>query len=165
MCKAIGSGDKGRWPPNVILSGGAIEEMDKQSGQLKSGAHKQDYMTVGQRGMFGNAYQGKDLASNSGGASRFFPCFKYNSKAPKKERPLVEVDGKLKGHSTVKPVALMRWLVRLVTPPGGIVLEPFMGSGATVEACAIEDFDCVAIDRDEFSIRLTEKRMEKYTND
>lgn len=41
-------------------------------------------------------------------------------------------------HPTVKPVALMQWLVRLVTPPGGTVLEPFAGSGTTAEACVLE---------------------------
>jgi len=47
-------------------------------------------------------------------------------------------------HSTVKPTALMRWLVRLVTPPNGIVLDPFAGSGTTLLACKAEGFACVA---------------------
>ena len=48
----------------------------------------------------------------------------------------------------VKPLALMRWLVRLVTPPGGTVLEPFAGSGTTVEARIVEGFQCIAIERE-----------------
>lgn len=57
--------------------------------------------------------------------------FRYVAKAPKRERPVV--DGV--AHPTVKPLALMRWLVRLVTPPGGTVLDPFAGSGTTIEGC------------------------------
>lgn len=71
--------------------------------------------------------------------SRFFYC----AKAPKRERPVV--DGV--AHPTVKPLALMRWLVRLVTPPGGLVLDPFAGSGTTVEAAMLEGFRVTAIER------------------
>ena len=73
------------------------------------------------------------------GASRFF----YVAKAPASERPRHNGTA----HPTVKPLALMRWLVRLVTPPGGTVLEPFAGSGTTVEACIVEGFDCIAIEK------------------
>lgn len=76
-----------------------------------------------------------------GGASRFF----YVAKAPKSERPL---DAEGKGHATVKPLTLMRQLVRLVTPPDGLVLEPFAGSGTTVEACILESFRVIAIERE-----------------
>src|SRR5699024_4469836 len=70
--------------------------------------------------------------SDSGGASRFFPVFKYQAKAPKKERPVIErEDGSKIQHPTVKPLALMEWLVELITPPGGVVLDPFAGSGTT----------------------------------
>ncbi len=51
-------------------------------------------------------------------------------------------------HPTQKPVSLMRWLVRLVTPPGGTVLEPFAGSGTTLLACELEGFRCIAIERE-----------------
>jgi DNA modification methylase len=64
-------------------------------------------------------------------------------------------------HSTVKPLGLMRWLVRLVTPPGGVVLDPFAGSGATVEACIIEGFDCIAIERDPESLPLIQIRIDR----
>lgn len=51
-------------------------------------------------------------------------------------------------HPTVKPIALMRWLVRLVTPPGGIVLDPFLGSGTTAVACVYEGFRCIGFERE-----------------
>ena len=58
----------------------------------------------------------------------------------------------------------MRWLVRLVTPPGGTVLEPFAGSGTTVEACLIEGFRCVAIEREADYLALIESRIHRQRN-
>lgn len=67
-------------------------------------------------------------------------------------------------HPTVKPLELMRWLVRLVTPPDGLVLEPFAGSGTTLEACRIEDVRCVAAEMDSDYVRLIARRMARPTN-
>ena len=83
-----------------------------------------------------------EVLDEQSGASRFFPTFRYQAKAPRSERP--KVNGV--AHPTVKPVALMRWLVRLVTPPDGVVLDPFAGSGATLEAALLEGFQCVGIE-------------------
>jgi len=85
--------------------------------------------------------------------SRFF----YVAKASKRERPTM--DGI--AHPTVKPLALMRWLVRLVTPAGGTVLEPFAGSGATVEACILEGFHCIAIEREAEYLPLIQARIDR----
>src|SRR5690606_1149368 len=87
------------------------------------------------------------------GASRYF----YVAKAPKKERPVV--DGV--AHPTVKPLALMRWLVRLVTPPGGTVLEPFAGSGTTVEAALLEGVDVIGIEREAEYLPLIQARIDR----
>ena len=65
--------------------------------------------------------------------------------------------------STVKPLGLMRWLVRLVTPPGGTVLEPFTGSGTTAEACVLEGFQCIAIEREADYLPLITSRLDKPT--
>lgn len=62
-------------------------------------------------------------------------------------------------HPTVKPIALMRWLVRLVTPPGGHVLDPFMGSGTTGIAAALEDFHFTGIEIDPEYARIAEARI------
>lgn len=152
---------EGRWPPNVVLSDEAAEEMDRQSGTLKSGNRK-----AGTYGLMGYRYGDEptqaempQVIGDSGGASRFFPCFKYTPKAAKKERPVVNG---IPAHPTVKPVALMQWLVRLVTPPSGFVLDPFAGTGTTAEACWLEGFSCLLIERDSDSIRRIEKRMSKY---
>jgi len=98
-----------------------------------------------------------DMTKGQGGASRFFPVFRYGPKAPKSERP--EVDGVK--HPTVKPLDLMRWLVRLVTPPGGTVLDPFAGSGTTAEACVIEGFKCIVIEREAEYLPLIVQRITK----
>lgn len=104
--------------------------------------------------------------ADSGGASRFFPQFTwdplydlpfmYCAKAPKKERPSVEG---MASHPTVKPLALMRWLVRLITPPEGIVLDPFAGTGTTGQAARDEDFGYVLIEREPDYIKLINKRL------
>lgn len=82
----------------------------------------------------------------SGSAARFFNSFPldadpihYHGKATKADRAGSK-------HPTVKPVALMQWLCRLVTPPGGVVLDPFGGSGTTAEAARREGFDCVLME-------------------
>jgi site-specific DNA-methyltransferase (adenine-specific) len=103
-------------------------------------------------------------AGDSGGASRFFHTFQmespliYQAKANKKERPTV--DGT--GHSTVKPLALMRNLVRLVTPPGGIILDPFGGSGTTGEAALLEGRNTILIEQDADYCKLIEVRLTKH---
>lgn len=89
--------------------------------------------------------------------AQFFPTFRYEPKAPTSERP--KVNGV--SHPTVKPLELMRWLCRLVTPPGGLVLEPFAGSGTTVEAAVLERFRCIGIERQPEYLPLIESRLTK----
>jgi DNA modification methylase len=91
------------------------------------------------------------VADDLGDYARYFYC----AKAAADERP--KIDGK--GWPTVKPVGLMRWLVRLVTPPGGLVLDPFAGTGPTLQAAELEGFDSIGIERDEFAHRLACQRL------
>jgi site-specific DNA-methyltransferase (adenine-specific) len=90
------------------------------------------------------------------GASRFF----YVAKAPKSERP-VTPDGV--AHPTVKPLALMRYLVRLVTPPGGCVVDPFAGSGTTLEAAYLEGFESIGVELTPDYWPLIEARIERVS--
>jgi DNA modification methylase len=172
----------GRWPTNVILShpplvdedgqpvgdacvdgcvpGCPIAEMDAKSGVTTSKAASR-----GERhgAIYGNGKgpTGPDTVrghDDFGGASRFFPVFRYQAKASAKERPRLP-DGT--AHNTVKPLALMRWLVRLVTPPDGTALEPFAGSGTTLEACVLEGFEVVGIERHEPYAELCRVRLSK----
>jgi len=98
-----------------------------------------------------------DTYGDTGGASRFFPTFRYEAKAPGNERP--DVDGVQ--HPTVKPLDLMRWLVRLVASPGAIILEPFAGSGTTLEAAIIEGFNVIGIEREADYLPLIMQRLSK----
>lgn len=144
----------GRWPTNVVLDDTQAAELDKQSGMTASREGKPRAGANGDG--WGMTATGAEY-SDTGGASRFFPTFRYEAKAPTKERP--RVDGV--AHPTVKPLDLMRWLVRLVTPPGGTVLEPFAGSGTTAEACVIEGFRCIAIEREATYLPLIVARLSK----
>ena len=65
-------------------------------------------------------------------------------------------------HPTVKPTDLMRYLVKLVTPKGGIVLDPFMGSGSTGRGCKLEDFNFIGIELDEEYFKIAEVRINKF---
>jgi DNA modification methylase len=154
---------KGRWPTNVVLDDHAAELLDQQSGTLTSGANPTRRSSDKFRDAYGE-FKGQEecvahRGADSGGASRFFPVFKYQAKAPTRERP--KVDGV--AHPTCKPLALMRWLVRLVTPPGGVVLDPFAGSGTTGEACALEGFRAILVERETAYLPLIVARLSNPT--
>lgn len=153
--------DHKRWPPNVALDTALAAELDRQSGALKSGANP----TQRHSDKFGHTYgdftgQAQCVAhrgADEGGASRFFPVFRYSAKASADERPCVNGIQ----HPTVKPLALARWLVRLVTPPHGVVLDPFAGSGTTAEACIHEHKRCIAIEGESDYLPLIVQRLRK----
>ena len=151
---------KGRFPANVLLDEHAAEEMDKQSGNVKGAvSNGHTGRTVSYHGNYGALRQTPGYG-DQGGASRFFPVFKYQSKAPKRERPVIErEDGTKVQHPTVKPVALMEWLVELITPPNGVVLDPFAGSGTTLQAATNKGFQPIGIEQDADYIELIEKRL------
>ena len=141
----------GRWPANVVLDPAAAAELDRQSG-VRPGASSN---STGASAAFTTPESMGTLPGygDTGGASRFF----YVAKAGSSERPRDNDTA----HPTVKPLDLMRWLVRLVTPPGGIVLEPFAGSGTTAEACIVEGFRCIAIEREADYLPLILQRITK----
>lgn len=175
--------DAGRWPTNMLLShpplldehgqpigdacadgcvpGCPVAEMDARSGFSVSGVGGTT-RTTALGVMNDDGWQPKVTVrgghGDTGGASRFFPVFRYEAKAPASERPRL-ADGT--AHTTVKPLALMRWLIRLVTPPGGLVLDPFTGSGTTLEAAAIEGFPVVGIELDAGHAALCRARLNK----
>ncbi|MBE5417462.1 DNA-methyltransferase [Mycobacteroides abscessus] len=144
----------GRWPTNVVLDEQQAEALDRQSGTSTSRVGKPRGASSGAG--WGMTATGAEYA-DEGGASRFFPVFRYEAKAPTSERP--NADGVQ--HPTVKPLDLMRWLVRLVTPVGAVVLEPFAGSGTTAEACILEDRQCIAIEREADYLPLIVSRLQK----
>lgn len=148
----------GRWPANVVFThspecdaecseGCPVRELDEQSGVLKSGATSP---SQNRKGLISNSMSGavsadrvkNEFPADSGGASRFFPTFRYQAKPSKAERNagLDHLEGG-NNHPTVKPTELFRWLLKLVVPPGGTVLDPFLGSGTTAVAAILEGFD------------------------
>ena len=152
----------GRWPTNVVLDLDSAAELDRQGGTSTSriGAPRSGTRKTGETFGPGNSGLNAEVGpecDDTGGASRFFPTFRYEAKAPTVERPR---DGDV-AHPTVKPLDLMRWLVRLVTPPGGLVLDPFLGSGTTAEACVIEGFSCIGIEREPTYLPLIVGRLTK----
>ena len=154
----------GRFPANVLLDEHAAKEMDKQSGVVPSGgrtsARNSPKFSKGVYGEWSGAEE-KTYAPDTGGASRYFPVFKYQAKAPKKERPVIErEDGSKIQHPTVKPLKLMEWLVTLITPEGGTILDPFAGTGTTLQAATNKGFHPIGIEADTDYIQLIHQRME-----
>ena len=151
----------GRWPTNVVLDDSQAEALDDQTGVLTSGVMRAGTVRAERDpqiyGRITGPATSTDTPGDSGGASRFFPTFKYEAKAPTLERPVV--DGV--AHATVKPLKLMQWLVRLVTPPGGVVLDPFAGSGTTLEAAVLEGFETIGIELGEEHLPLIRHRFAK----
>lgn len=121
--------DAGRWPTNILLGHGA-----------ECATHCTPGCPV----------------TELGSEARFFPVFRYEAKAPASERPRL-ADGT--AHTTVKPLALMQWLVRLVTPPGGLVLDPFTGSGTTLAAALREGMQAVGVEQHEPYAQLAVQRL------
>lgn len=154
--------DKGRWPANVILDESQAALLDEQAPSTGAAARASGPTLTGgsAAGVAYGARNGKaepaPFHGDIGGASRFF----YVAKAPKRERPTAP-DGA--AHPTVKPLSLMRHLVRLVTPPGGVVLDPFAGSGTTIEAAILEGFDYIGIEREAEYLPLIEQRIARAT--
>jgi DNA modification methylase len=165
------SASAGRWPANVVFDRTAGEALDQQSGVSK------DNVAVKRNGVTSNGVTGWGKAAvgtpdaggygGSGGASRFFTQadfgpddwpFVYQAKPSRKERNAGVPEG-TSGHPTVKPVALMRHLVRLVTPPGGTVLDPFAGSGTTLVAAVLEGFDAIGCEMTDEYLPIIEGRV------
>ena len=171
--------DLGRFPANVILSHAEacgtsempascvddcpVAELDSQSGTSVSRVGKPRASKNRENAVFSDTTTGFSTATgpeynDTGGASRFFSAFRFESKAKKKEKPIVNGIQ----HVTTKPLNLMRHLVRMSTPPGGVILEPFGGSGTTAEAAVLEGFDCIIIEREADFCALITERLSKH---
>lgn len=150
----------GRFPANLVHDGSQeVLELFPDTGK-SSGGGMHTRGTAGEEttNTYGSYTGGTATKSvgigDSGSAARFFYC----AKASKRDR------GEGNDHPTVKPNALMRWLVRLVCPQGGTVLDPFMGSGSTGVACMQEGMRFVGIDMDEHYCDIANARISKETD-
>jgi DNA modification methylase len=174
-------------PAYSCAPGCPVAELDRQSGERISGAgnkntaNRDNGQTIG-HGL--GAGQGEGIGGDSGGASRFFYCSKaireernagldgfeerpgpsedYGTKA---QHPLMEPGRENKvlptrnPHPTVKAIDLMRWLVGLVTPPGGLVLDPFCGSGSTGCAAMLDGFRFLGVEREPEYVEIARARI------
>lgn len=139
----------GRWPSNICHDGS--DEVLAGFPETESGSRKAgDYGVLG-GDIYGRAAVGPmpALEGDSGSAARFFYC----AKATTEER------GEGNNHPTVKPKALMEWLIKLVTPPGGTVLDPFMGSGSTGLAADALQFDFIGCEMSPEYAAIAERRI------
>lgn len=183
--------DLGRWPANVIHDGSdgvlaAFPDAPGQQGDLNG--HSKDRLS---KGIFGDMKSARDAVArlDSGSAARFFYC----SKASQEDRnegledlamlsagavtdrkdgsaglnsPRAgagRTNGSRNPHPTVKPTELMRYLCRLITPPGGTVLDPFCGSGSTGKAAMLEGLKFIGIEFSTEYCELTRLRIEAVT--
>lgn len=175
---AAASAALGRWPANLIHDG-SDEVLDlfpeTKSGVMKAGTRRaaQDEPGSVCYGTYGGNAASADTYGDAGSAARFFYC----AKAARKDRneglqdpgPQFQHGTTLRkvesasttgnNHPTVKPTDLMAYLCRLVTPPGGVVLDPFMGSGSTGKAAMREGFCFIGIELDAVYLAIAEARI------
>lgn len=171
---------QGRWPANVLFDEAAAEMLDEQSGPTNGGG--KTIVKTDTTQMFGMKGHVNIDYPDSGGPSRFFYC----AKSSKSERNaglegmperVVHHDGRSSVsempaqrhsienqnfHPTVKPIKLMEYLVRLVTPPGGVVLDPFMGSGSTGCAATKLGFNFLGVEMNEEYLEIAKRRIEHF---
>lgn len=163
---------KGRWPSNLVFShlpecsasacadGCAVAELDAQGGARKSGAilpHHQR-VTSKEKNCYGKRKRAEEnYPASEGTASRYFPNFHYFPKASPNDRSCNKVVEN--NHPTVKNRDLMRWLVRLITPPGGVVLDMFGGSGSTAIACIEEGVNYILLEQEPEFVAIAKARV------
>jgi DNA modification methylase len=172
----------GRWPANIILDPYTAELLDEQSGHSKSTGIINRWSNGAKPfgNGAGNPYESIQGVADEGGASRFF----YVAKASKRDRNeglngleikqtvggggLTEAGGaygSIKApaqnfHPTVKPTDLMRYLIKLVTPAGGVVLDPFTGSGSTGKAALLDGYQFLGIELTDDYLPIIQGRLE-----
>ena len=184
---------EGRFPANIILSEEAAENLDQHTGILKgdspnrkprNGGHRKEYVGTDNNEKLKDVISDKKF-TDKGGASRYF----YVVKPSKKEKDFgmggeeqiikgrdegqdkrsvaykVRPVGRKNIHPTVKPIKLMEYLIKLVTPVGGTTLDPFMGSGTTGIAALTNGFNFIGIEMGEEYMDIAQQRIEAWTKD
>lgn len=172
----------GRWPANLIHDGseevvGLFPTTTSGSGD-KHGKKPSTFCASTNW----EAFKGTSNGGDTGSAARFFYCAKASKKdrdeglegfalgsnmrvnGPRESEEAKHATLRANTHPTVKPTDLMRYLCRLVTPPSGTVLDPFMGSGSTGKAAMLEGFRFIGIERDEEYMKIAEARIQSVKN-
>lgn len=167
---------KGRWPANLVLDEEAAAMLDEQSGERPTslslsasrGKRPSGFGNVGAER--GDSVPNGPTYGDRGGASRFFYCAKVSrSEREAGLKDLESMRTRLHGsikvrniHPTVKPISLMRYLCRLVTPPNGVILDPFAGTFTTGIAAVLEGFDYVMIEREPKYVEIGLARLDYW---
>jgi site-specific DNA-methyltransferase (adenine-specific) len=149
--------DAGRWPANLIHDGSdeVLAAFPQAGGRLAPARVDGAEQGNNTFGALRHITKRPEPRGDVGSAARFFYC----AKASKKDR------GADNAHPTVKPTDLMRYLVRLVTPPRGVVLDPFMGSGSTGKAAILEGFRFIGCERSPEYMAIARARILDSLND
>ncbi len=179
---------QGRFPANVLFDEAAAEMLDAQSGVSKDGVAVRRNGNAGKGSFPVKIKEGSPDSGfgGSGGASRFFYVAKASKRernAGLEGMPeritgmsngaqihgvgydkaqsigLNKVTAKQNHHPTVKPIRLMEYLCRLITPPGGVILDPFMGSGSTGVACKNLGFEFIGIEKEKEYVEISRRRI------
>ena len=183
MGQTTPNGAQGRWPANLIHDGSQMVLdlfPETTSGAFNQASKKAENSIYGKHSEYKDP---KQYGKSSGSAARFFYCAKTSKRDRDEgldgveEVPAADFDHRPSGdfaarmnrerppvmkrntHPTVKPTDLMRYLCRLVTQPGGVVLDPFMGSGSTGKAAMLEGFDFIGIEREADYIKIADARI------
>lgn len=173
-----GGSPLGRWPANILHDGSdkvlaAFPDAKGQQGYV--GPKHGERLSKGIYGDFGARPDSHPRVEEETSAARFFYCAKA-SRADRDAglvgapfgpqfkhgttlRKVEDTPKKGNTHPTVKPTTLMQWLCRLITPPGGIVLDPFMGSGSTGKAAVIEGFQFIGCEREDEYMPIATARI------
>jgi len=179
---------QGRWPANILFDETAAEILDEQSGISKSGKLTGKEPSSRSGSVYGEfSTRSLNTHGDSGGASRFFYVAKASKSErnrglegmPKKigstydgnidhehgnrklgAHPDRPTELQANNHPTVKPIKLMEYLIKLITPPNGVVLDPFMGSGTTGVACKNLGFDFIGIELSPEYYEIAKKRID-----
>ncbi len=178
---------EGRFPANIILDEEAGMALDEQSGTSKSSPRMAPKESIKDPSSYNTGVGGNSFLNDKGGASRFFYCPKVSKKERNAGCEDMESKKVCQGgydtdwssdkegdiginkvkeyknfHPTVKPISLMAYLCRLVTPPNGIVLDPFMGSGSTGIAARLEGFRFCGMEMNEDYFKIATARIENF---
>lgn len=159
----------GRWPANLIHDGSdEVLQAFPNTGPTPGSYETSHRDTTAYSGSWPERIVRKGHKDAGGSAARFFYC----AKASKRDRDeglesfdRVAIAPRANNHPTVKPTDLMRYLCRLVTPAGGTVLDPFMGSGSTGKAAVLEGFAFIGIEREAEYAVIAEARIAHATEE
>lgn len=154
--------DKTREAMNVMLDDGCSMWIDELVGERTSGARKAGKYSAASGhvyGEYGGHYQA-EIRGGAGGPSRMM----FVAKPSPAERN-AGLEGKKNPHKTVKPIKLMRELIKLACPPGGRIVDPFLGSGTTGCAAMLENIDFVGIEMEPEYMALAEARIRHWKSE